>query len=291
MKMAKHWAGRILLFNVMTSMVACQPPPPAYLEERKAERALALLQLRLDESVEAEEAAVIATTDEDSQNFAAASRKAAAEVDQLRQEVHETLATLGNQVTLKKLTQFDTAWAKVGELDGRILPLAIANSNRKATELSQDKGVPAVNQLVDALTQIASTTKDVTRLRALSAASVAALRIQTLHAPHIAAADDATMTDLERDIETQRSQVNALFDATPEHLTAADQKTLTEATDAWADYQQVTADVVRLSRLNTNVISFQLSTHQKRAATIECETALSALVAELQSIQSKPPTR
>jgi hypothetical protein len=42
------------------------------------------------------------------------------------------------------------------------------------------------------------------------------------------------------------------------------------------------AEVIRLSRLNTNVISFDVSTHEKRTATEVCLKALTDLRAAIQ---------
>jgi hypothetical protein len=42
------------------------------------------------------------------------------------------------------------------------------------------------------------------------------------------------------------------------------------------------AEVIRLSRLNTNVISFDVSTHEKRTATQACLDALAALRGSIQ---------
>lgn len=57
---------------------------------------------------------------------------------------------------------------------------------------------------------------------------------------------------------------------------SADQ--LAAATQAWGDYQRVLKDVLRLSRENTNVISFDVSVHEKRRVTKACVAALSALL-------------
>ncbi|MBI3782643.1 MAG: hypothetical protein HY270_04505 [Deltaproteobacteria bacterium] len=46
-------------------------------------------------------------------------------------------------------------------------------------------------------------------------------------------------------------------------------------------HQRVLKDVLRLSRENSNVISFDVSVHEKRQVTKECLTALSALLEAL----------
>jgi hypothetical protein len=58
---------------------------------------------------------------------------------------------------------------------------------------------------------------------------------------------------------------------------------LATATQAWGEYQRLAADVLRLSRENTNVISFDVSIHEKRHQTKECLAALTALLAAVRS--------
>ncbi len=57
----------------------------------------------------------------------------------------------------------------------------------------------------------------------------------------------------------------------PEHLAPA--------TQPGAEYQRVIHDVLRLSRENSNVISFDVSVHEKRHVMKECPAALDALQA------------
>jgi hypothetical protein len=55
-----------------------------------------------------------------------------------------------------------------------------------------------------------------------------------------------------------------------------------QAARAWREYQAHTAEVLRLSRLNTNVLSYALSVHEKRQASTAGQATLEALVSELQ---------
>jgi hypothetical protein len=58
---------------------------------------------------------------------------------------------------------------------------------------------------------------------------------------------------------------------------------LARASRAWVEYQRISAEVLRLSRENTNVISFDVSIHEKRRATEACLAALDALAAAVES--------
>ena len=63
----------------------------------------------------------------------------------------------------------------------------------------------------------------------------------------------------------------------PEQLAAAAQ--------LWMDYQRILTEVLRLSRENSNVISFDVSIHEKRYVTKECDAALAAL---LEAVRTGP---
>jgi hypothetical protein len=232
-------------------------------EARKA-ALLRSLQWELARSVEGEKSAVVATTDEESERFAAQSREAAQQVERARVE----LRTLVNAREKERLDAFDAAWAKVALIDARLLPLATANTNLKAAKLSANEATAALEVVLGALESAEAKTKDPARLRQLSAGKAAALRVQVLHAPHIASADDAEMTALEARARALEEQVDPLLP--PDE----------PVRKAWADYRGDTERIFELSRQNTNVLSFSLSVHEKSDATRECGAALQALVDE-----------
>ena len=120
-----------------------------------------------------------------------------------------------------------------------------------------------------------ASTNDVATVRALGAAATAVARIQSLLFVHIPEASDAEMTTLERRIRTLGETVDAQLGTGTATLPASASKA--DATQAWADYQRMEVEVIRLSRLNTNVISFDVSTHDKHTATQACLEALAAL--------------
>jgi hypothetical protein len=149
----------------------------------------------------------------------------------------------------------------------------------KAARLAAREGAVAVDRVVDALAEQARESDDPVVLRRLSAASTAALRIQTLLPPHIASSDDAEMTRLEVRMRALGDQVKAVLD----------QWQSPGAKAAWDDYERLTAEVIRLSRLNTNVVSVDVSLNEKRRVTETCLGALGTLAAEIQG--GPHPTR
>jgi hypothetical protein len=87
-------------------------------------------------------------------------------------------------------------------------------------------------------------------------------------------------------LEQQMSGLSASVDRTLGELRAApavSQESLAAASSAWAEHRRIAAEVVRLSRENTNVLSFDVSVHEKRKVTKECLDALAALLAAVES--------
>src|SRR5262249_12656729 len=141
----------------------------------------------------------------------------------------------------------------------------------------------ALDRFITAVDAMALACTDVGVVRSLARAGTAVARIQSLLFVHIPEASDAEMTTLETRIRTLGASVDtALHDPGPAiPPTAA--SAAADAAQAWADYQRITAEVIRLSRLNTNVTSFDVSTHEKRTATRACLDALAALRTAIQS--------
>jgi hypothetical protein len=54
------------------------------------------------------------------------------------------------------------------------------------------------------------------------------------------------------------------------------------ATEAWQRFISIHTQILALSRQNSNVVSFELSTHAKRQASVACQAAIEALAAQHQ---------
>lgn len=261
----------IVLLVLALFTASCSQPPAMITRARKAEL-LRGMERELTDSVNAEKHAVLSTTDETSERFAAESRQASAQLDLLRKE----LRTLVNTEEGEKLDAFDQAWAQLLAVDAKLLPLATANSNLKAARLSAHDAAAKLEVVLAALHSAEAATKDPARLRVLSAAAVAALRIQALHATHIASAEVEEMDALEARVKELQAQVGAVLAKPGEPLEAAQQ--------AWVDYQRLTDTIFALSRANTNVLSYALSVNEKRAASGACEVALRALIDQVHDV-------
>lgn len=262
---------------VVLVAVGCSSEPAMVRQMRKV-RLIGAIQHQILTSVAAEKSAVLATTDEESQALAGESQNAAAKINELRGELRTLIVADQRKEELEKLDTFDASWAEVERVDERLLRLAVANTNLKATRLLARDGATALDHFIDSINDMERSAPDPNTIRALSRASVAALRDYSLLLIHIPSPDDAEMTRLEehmRDLNAEIDRSLALASESgqlsPELMAAASQ--------SLAEYRKVSAEVVRLSRQNTNVISFDVSVHEKRHVTQDCLAALSALLA------------
>ncbi len=269
------------VWMLLAAAVGCSAEPALLRQIRKG-RLINAIEHALLESVGAEKSAVLATTDEESQALADESQRFAAEINRRRDELRPLIVADARAQEIEKLDAFDAAWAELESVDKRLLALAVANTNLKATRLSAREGATALNRFVDTLTEMQSSATDPEMIRTLSRASVAALRVHTLVPVHIPSADDAEMTRLEQEIRALSNEVDRSLTTARESGLLSPEK-LATASQAWSDYQHVLADVLRLSRENTNVISLDVSIHEKRQATKQCLSALSALSAAVES--------
>jgi hypothetical protein len=247
------------------------------------------IQHRLLESLDAEKSAVLARTDEESVEFAAQSKHSTEEIDRLTARLAELIARSARPDEREKLGVFTAKWEELKAVDARLLALAVANTNLKAAHLAARDASAALDRFIGSVDAMTLACTDVAVVRSLAAAATALARIQSLLFVHIPESSEAEMTTLETRIRALGATVDAaLRDAAPAIPSGAS-GAATDAAQAWAEYQRIMAEVIRLSRLNTNVISFDVSTHEKRSAMKGCEEALADLRG---AIQGGPnPTR
>jgi hypothetical protein len=179
------------------------------------------------------------------------------------------------------LREFDNCWAELRKVDQALLELAVENTNIKAANLSFGKGSLAVKRFEEAL-------KDLKRSEPLSRknnqiaelvcnALTATLKIHYLQAPHIVAANDDQMDKIEAEIRQQNDVIKSSLSALKDLVPKEKQASLREAEAAYDELARVTAEVVYLSRQNTNIKSFELSLGRKRKVTAQCDEILNKL--------------
>lgn len=244
------------------------------------------MQLDLAAAAEAEKSAVLAIADEESQMFADQARAASAKVDQERRELGELLTAGGTQGEKDLLAQFTTAFAEFQRIDNDLLALAVKNTNLKASGLAFGPAATALLEMDAALARL--TTEDAKVLRLAADARIAAWRLLALLPPHIAEESDPKMDDLEAQIAKEDQQVRQSLDALAALLAFGGEPDLKAATARYAEFSKIKAQILALSRENTNVRSLSLSLNQKRKVTLVCQATLSTLQ---QAIQEEPIAR
>jgi len=257
----------------------CNEKPPL---ERlsQARQVSAELLVQFTKAADASNKAVMADTDEASVAFARDAEQAKQAVQTSIDTLSPVLESLDYSDESRLLQQFVTRFAEYRELDRRILDLAVENTNLKAQRLSFGPGQEAADSFRDSLEALvpSDAAKDTWRVKALAAMAVASVReIQVLQAPHIAEADDAAMARVEKRMATSEAAARSALEALTPLVNARSRPRLAAAVAALDRLMSVNAQIIALSRRNTNVRSLALSLNQKGKATGACEESLHAL--------------
>jgi hypothetical protein len=246
----------------------------------EARRLSADLLVQLTKAADAGNRAVMADTDDASAAFATEARQAMQAVQKDSDALAADLMSLEYSAEGGLLNEFNTAFAEYRALDSTILGLTIENTNLKAQRLSFGSGREAADAFTDAVEAAMrrAQAKDMWHGEALGARAVASVReIQVLQAPHIAEADDAAMTRLEKQMATSAATARSALQMLGS-LIPPESRPLIDAAGAALDrFMKVDAEIIALSRRNTNVRSLALSLGQKRTLTAKCEGILHAL--------------
>ena len=246
----------------------------------EARRLSADLLIQFTKATDAANRAVMADTDEASVAFASEAEQAKQTVGKDTEALAPILKSLGYLEEARLLEEFSRRFAEYRSLDQTILQLAVENSNLKAQRLSFGPAVEAADSFRDALEAVtpSDAAKDTWRIKALAAAAVASVReIQVLQSPHIAEADDAVMTRIEKQMATSEGAARSALAMLAPLVQPASRPRLATATAALDRFMSVNAQIVVLSRRNTNVRSLALSLNQKGKLTAGCEESLQAL--------------
>jgi len=250
---------------------------------------VALMRLTLVSASEAEKSSVLAVTDQDSQTFADQARAATAEVEQERKELGALLATGGTQSEKDLFAKFSSVFTDLQHIDKDLLDLAVKNTNIKAYSLAFGPAADALKDMDTVLSKLVA--KSTGSLEAGNVAlfafgaQTAALRIQTLLAPHIAEESDKKMDELEALMTNEDQQVHKNLDSLASLPRLHGDSDLETATLDYAKFGEIRGRILALSRENTNVRSLAMSLGQKRKALFLCQEVLSVLQ---QTIHDEP---
>jgi len=266
-RLHRPWLTAIALAVSIGAAANCGDVNAALAQLSEARALSADLLLQFTSTADAANRAVMADTDQASVTFAHEAERATAAAQKDVAALTPILQTLGYGDETRLLNQFSSRFADYRALDRRILDLAVENTNLKAQRMAFGPAQDAANAFRDALEALTPAPgKDAFQVEAIGAAATLTVReIQVLQAPHIADADEAVMT---------RRQ--ALASLRP-LVSAASRHRLDAAAVALMTFNDLNAQIISLSRRNTNVRSLALSLDQKRTLTASCEDSLHAL--------------
>jgi hypothetical protein len=238
------------------------------------------LHVQFSKAAEASNRAVMANTEEASGSAAREAEQATEAVQLHIDRLHPLLESLGFSAEIGHLERFKTSFAEYRTLDREILPLAVENTNLKAQRLSFGAAQEASDAFRDALHAASKplSTANADRRDALAAkARAALLEIQVIQARHIAEAADAEMSRMETRMKAEEAAARSALDSLRDSVPPPARPALAAAADALDRFMTVNAEIVVLSRRNSNVRSLALSLGRKRAVTAQCDDQLRAL--------------
>jgi chemoreceptor-like protein with four helix bundle sensory module len=249
------------------------------------------VRIHLLEAIEAEKNAVLAVTDEESKTYADEARSASNKVENARRELAMIIQQSGTSKEQETAAEFNSCWTEFRKLDEEILELATQNTNLKAQKLSSTQFYHEVAVFEKSLRTLIQRDMQHNRpgfITVYSYESITAiLQLFALHEKHIEEADDREMDLIERRMkdyfDTAKKALQKLH-SFPELRGSTE---LANAESAYKGIVEINAEVVRLSRLNTNIKSSALSLGKKRLISAKCQEILGALQATIESHRFK----
>jgi hypothetical protein len=245
------------------------------------------MRINLLKSNDLKKGAIMAITDEESQVFANQSRESADAVERDYHELQGLIDAAKIDKEMKLLKEFSDNWNNLQVIDRELLSLAVENTNIKAANLSYTAAVQAITNFERLLFELIDIpTSDGERAHTAKLAyqaATAAFMIYSLEAPHINEAQDKKMDELENLMGTNEKKVrNALHNLS--RLTNQHGRIIfNDALLAFSKFMEVHKEVLRLSRMNTNIKSLELSLGRKRKVAAQCEEILNSLQDTVQS--------
>ena len=277
----------VLAFTILQLClsVACSGDPQLAVTELLEARRLAQeLLVQFTKASDATNRAVLADTDETSIVYAH-------EAEQQRQVVESDMAALDKIVRRLDYTQeldslhaFHTAFDHYVELDQQILKLAVENTNLKAARLSFGPAYEAATTFQAALDGAARavTSKNACDVRVLTLqASLAVRELEVLQAQHIAESKDDVMSELEHKMGALEADARTALSELAALHRAELQPGLDAANAALTTCMSTHAQLILLSRRNSNLRSQALALGPKPQLTAACDESLRTLNEQL----------
>jgi hypothetical protein len=286
------WALLFAVLAIFTlfGLINRQGSPP--LETRlKKVGLLATMRIQLLEAIEAEKNAVLAITDEASEEFAARARQAAGGVENSRKEIESIIYQDKNPRETDLINEFNACWLQFTDLDGRILELATQNTNLKAQKISATQCAQEMDRFEASLNRLIQRNPNASRCNEVVLNSykalTATLNIFALHKPHIEEAEDQEMDKIERRIKSYEESARKALGTLRFIPDLRGNEDLKNAESAYERFMSLTGEVLRLSRMNTNIKSAELSLGKKRLVSSQCQEILATLQETIQAQRFK----
>lgn len=267
------------------------PAPAVFSDLMAAVRQTAALQEDLHAAVEAEKSAVLASTPDTARPFLDEARQAAGRVEQGRLALALTLERLGRGPETEIFADFSRAWTELLAVHREIMTLAPENTNKLATELSRGSASQAAARLETALEALLDVSADSPQASTLARRSqdltAACLKILSLQPPHIAEAEDGRMDVMEAEMRARIEKGDRALEFLARSVPPTAQASLALAGAAWKDFLRVNAEILSLSRRNSDVRSLALVLGRGRTLAAQCSASLKALSDKLLERNSK----
>jgi hypothetical protein len=245
------------------------------------------MRIHLLEGIEAEKNAILSITDETSQNFVNRARQATDGVENSRKEIEAIIHQEKLPQEIKVLNDFNVCWSQFRKLDETILDLATQNTNFKAQKISSTQGAQEMERFEDSLNHLIHRNTNNTpcndTVMLSYEALTNALKIYTLHKPHIEEADDKEMDKIEQNIKSYNESARKALGSLHSITDLSDNADLKNAETAYENFMNLTGEILRLSRMNTNIKSAELSLGRKRLVSSQCQEILSTLQETVQT--------
>ena len=114
-------------------------------------------------------------------------------------------------------------------------------------------------------------------------ALTAGLKVFALHKPHIEEADDQKMDKIEQSIKSYDESARKALGSLSRIVELKDNEGLKNAETAYERFMNLTGEVLKLSRMNTNIKSAELSLGKKRLISSQCQEILATLQETVQA--------
>jgi hypothetical protein len=249
-------------------------------QQAEARRLSSDLRVQFTRADNASNRAVMADTDEASTAAAREAEDATRRVERDVDQLLTILRDLGDRTERAQLEAFKARFAEYRKMDEQILPLAVENTNIKAQRLAFGPVQEAVDTFRQSLETAGRTAapKNAAAVDLLIArATGSLLEMQVIEARHIAESDEAAMSRMESAMQASAASARKALEMLKAQLPPGAAPPLAAAAAALDRLTTTNAEIVTLSRRNSNVRSLALSLGRKRTLAAECSDLLQQL--------------